>query len=52
MSVDSPTADEDASVDEPAPVTACETRPGRFVFTIADNSDAWIASDLAMTPER
>jgi len=52
MSVPIPTADEDGTVDEPAPVTVCETRPGRFVFTVADNADAWIASDLATTPER
>ena len=52
MSANSPTADDDGRGKEPAPVTACETRPGRFVFTVADNADAWIASDLAMTPER
>jgi hypothetical protein len=51
MSVPIPSADDDRS-DEPTPVTVCETRPGRFVFTVADNADAWIASDLATTPER
>ncbi|GAA0678963.1 hypothetical protein ACFQDG_10430 [Natronoarchaeum mannanilyticum] len=33
-------------------VTACETCPGKTVFTERDNSDAWIATDLAVTPER
>jgi len=33
-------------------VTACETRPGRTVFTEADNSDAWIATDLTVELER
>jgi len=52
MSVNFPTADDDGRSEELAPVTACETRPGRVVFTVPDNADAWIASDLAMTPER
>lgn len=52
MTADSPTADDDGMVDEQAPVTACETRPGRVVFTVADNPNAWIASDLAITPAR
>jgi hypothetical protein len=33
-------------------VTACETRPGRLVFTEEDNTDAWIATDLAVDVER
>lgn len=33
-------------------VTACETRPGRLVFTEDDNTDAWIATDLAVDVER
>jgi len=33
-------------------VTACETRPGRVVFTEEDNSDAWIATDLTVDLER
>jgi len=33
-------------------VTACETRPGRVVFTESDNSDAWIATDLTVDLER
>ena len=33
-------------------VTACETRPGRLVFTEEDNTDAWIATDLAIDVER
>lgn len=52
MPVNPPTADDDGTSEELVPVTACETRPGRVVFTVADNPDAWIASDLAMTPER
>ena len=52
MSLPAPAADDDRESDERAPVTACETRPGRVVFTVADNPDAWIASDLVTTPER
>jgi hypothetical protein len=33
-------------------VTACETCPGRLVFTDEDNTDAWIATDLAVDVER
>ena len=33
-------------------VTACETSPGRTVFTESDNSDAWIATDLTVDIER
>ncbi len=33
-------------------VTACETRPGRVVFTEEDNSDAWIATDLTVDLKR
>ena len=33
-------------------VTAHETRPGRTVFTEVDNCDGWIATDLAVEPER
>lgn len=33
-------------------VTACETRPGRVVFTEEENTDAWIATDLAVDIER
>jgi len=52
MSRSSPSADENDAVEESTRVTACETRPGRVVFTVADNSDAWIASNLTVTPER
>lgn len=47
----SPTADDDAA-DDSVPVMAFETRPGRVVFTVADSADAWIASDLTVSPER
>jgi len=33
-------------------VAACETCPGKTVFTERDNSDAWIATDLTVAPER
>ncbi len=33
-------------------VTACETRPGRVVFTEEDNTDAWIATDLTVELDR
>lgn len=33
-------------------VMACETRPGRVVFTEEENSDAWIATDLSVEVER
>ncbi len=36
---------------ERRPVRAHETRPGRTVFTEADNSDGWIATDLTVEPE-
>lgn len=39
--------------DDPAAgVKACETRPGRVVFTAEDNDDAWIATDLTVDVER
>ncbi|WP_254763835.1 DUF7331 family protein [Natrinema marinum] len=39
--------------DEPAvTVTSHETRPGKIVFTERDNSDGWIATDLAVQLER
>jgi len=37
-------------VDDGPQVTAHESRPGRVVFTEADNCDAWIASDLTVDP--
>lgn len=33
-------------------VSACETRPGRVVFTEEGNSDGWIATDLTVEVER
>ena len=33
-------------------VAACETSPGNTVFTEQGNSDAWIATDLTVSPER
>jgi len=33
-------------------VAACETCPGKTVFTERGNSDAWIATDLTVSPER
>lgn len=42
---------DDVDVADDAPtrlVSACETRPGRVVFTAADNTDAWIATDLTV----
>ena len=42
---------EDDGSHEQDRVTVHETRPGRHVFALAGNSDAWIATDLAVTPE-
>jgi hypothetical protein len=36
---------------EETPVRAHESRPGRLVFTEEGNTDAWIATDLAVDPE-
>lgn len=33
-------------------VAACETCPGKTVFTEQGNSDAWIATDLTVSPEQ
>ena len=33
-------------------VTAHRSSPGRFVFTETDNTDGWIATDLAVSLER
>lgn len=42
----------DADLEEPAAVvTSHETRPGKIVFTERDNSDGWIATDLAVDLE-
>jgi hypothetical protein len=44
---------EKATPDDAEPeVRAHETRPGRTVFTEDGNSDGWIATDLAVEPER
>ncbi len=43
----------DEELEEPAiVVTSHETRPGKVVFTEQDNSDGWIATDLAVELER
>jgi hypothetical protein len=49
-----PTLDDeyDADDDQHVSVVACETRPGRVVFTEDDNTDAWIATDLTIDVER
>ena len=40
----------DAIENEDAPrVAACETSPGRTVFSEDSNEDAWIATDLTVT---
>ena len=45
--------DRDGEGDEPeVGVFACETSPGRVVFTEDDNTDAWIATDLTVEVER
>jgi len=33
-------------------VAACETSPGKTVFTEQGNNDAWIATDLTVSPEQ
>ncbi|WP_280536267.1 hypothetical protein [Halopenitus sp. POP-27] len=33
-------------------VTVSRTSPGKRVFSEADNTDGWIATDLAVEPER
>ena len=38
--------------DEQVRVTAHRSSPGRFVFTETDNTDGWIATDLAVSLER
>lgn len=48
---DEDAGDHDVTDEEPR-VRACETRPGRTVFTEDDNSDAWIATDLTVEVER
>lgn len=44
--------DGDADGDPGAGIFACETRPGRVVFTEDDSTDAWIATDLTVEVER
>lgn len=46
-----PTECETAAEESPA-VSACETCPGRVVFTENDNPDGWIATDLTVTLTR
>jgi hypothetical protein len=47
------TSQSDTGDDEGVPcVAACETRPGRTVFTEDSSEDAWIATDLTVTVRR
>lgn len=52
MDVPARREDAEATDDEPdqsaAIVTSHETRPGKIVFTERDNTDGWIATDLAV----
>lgn len=53
--MDGRTRQDGADVEEGATdrqVSVCETRPGRVVFTERDNTDAWIATDLAVDVRR
>lgn len=38
--------------DERPLVCSCETSPGKTVFTVRDNPDGWIATDLTVDVER
>ncbi|AEH37835.1 DUF7331 family protein [Halopiger xanaduensis] len=53
--MDVPARRQDPETEEPeepaAVVTSHETRPGKVVFTERDNSDGWIATDLAVDLE-
>lgn len=45
--------DEAWPADGPHPhVTVCESCPGKLVFLEAGNTDGWIATDLAVEPDR
>lgn len=44
--------DRDGDEDPGVGIFACETRPGRVVFTGDDSTDAWIATDLTVEVER
>lgn len=48
---DGPQGAGESNGDETA-VRAHESRPGRVVFTEEGNTDAWIATDLVVDPER
>jgi hypothetical protein len=54
MDADASTRDTPETEEEraDAEVRVHESRPGRVVFTEADNSDAWIATDLTVEPEQ
>jgi len=44
---------QDAADEGDAPgVAACETSPGRVVFTDENSSDAWISTDTTVEVER
>lgn len=45
-------ADGEADDEPSVAVSACETSPGRVVFTEEGNTDAWIATDLTVEVER
>ncbi|WP_265111491.1 hypothetical protein [Halosolutus halophilus] len=54
--MDVPARRQDADLDEDpevpaAVVTSHETRPGKVVFTERNNTDGWIATDLAVDLE-
>ncbi len=47
-----PSTDEPAEDEEMPRVSACETRPGRTVFSEESSEDAWIATDLTVDVRR
>jgi hypothetical protein len=48
------TSEDDEPVSQPAcpTVSVHRTRPDRLVFSESDNTDGWIATDLAVEPPR
>lgn len=45
-------SEETATLEEPPVVAACETCPGRVVFTEDGNTDGWISTDLTVSLTR
>lgn len=45
-------AESTSTVHDDCTVTACESRPGRFVFLESGNTDGWISTDLVVDLER